>query len=119
MCVHAIRGTYIEQLSDDAIDVILTRFAAPPPACGFGFDLDHYVHGQVCRIAPDATAFELRADALARTGGSRDQNQSRQDADDPAGAHDAHTGRCEMLGRDGCRRESHHAEIHDPHDQDN
>ena len=57
---HAIRGSYIEQLSDDVIDVILTRFTAPPPACDFGFDLDHYVHGQVCRVAPDATAFELR-----------------------------------------------------------
>ena len=58
---HEIRGSYVEHLSDEAIDVILTRFAAPPPACEFGFDLDHYTHGQVCRVASDATAFELRA----------------------------------------------------------
>jgi FAD/FMN-containing dehydrogenase len=58
---HGIRGVYIEHLSDDAIDVILARFSAAPPACEFGFDLDHYMHGQVCRVAPDATAFGLRA----------------------------------------------------------
>lgn len=58
---HEIRGSYLERLSDDAIDVVLTRFAEAPPACGFGFDLDHYMHGEVCRVAPDSTAFELRA----------------------------------------------------------
>ena len=58
---HAIRGTYIERLSDDAIDLVLDRFAASPPACGYGFDFDHYMHGEVCRVAPDATAFNLRA----------------------------------------------------------
>jgi FAD/FMN-containing dehydrogenase len=58
---HAIRGSYIEHLSHDAIDVLLERFSNPPPACDFGFDLDHYMHGRVCRVAPQSTAFELRA----------------------------------------------------------
>jgi FAD/FMN-containing dehydrogenase len=58
---HAIRGSYLERLSDEAIDVVLARFAEPPPACDFGFDLDHYTHGAVCRVAPESTAFELRA----------------------------------------------------------
>ena len=58
---HAIRGTYLERLSHEAIDVVLARFAERPPACEFGFDLDHYVHGEVCRVAPESTAFELRA----------------------------------------------------------
>jgi FAD/FMN-containing dehydrogenase len=57
---HAIRGSYLEQLSHDAIDVVLARFAAAPPACEFGFDFDHYMHGKVCRVPPDSTAFELR-----------------------------------------------------------
>ena len=57
---HAIRGSYLERLSDEAIDTVLSRFAEAPPACEFGFDFDHYMHGEVCRIAPDSTAFELR-----------------------------------------------------------
>lgn len=58
---HAIRGSYLARLSDDAIDVVLARFAEAPPACEVGFDLDHYMHGAVCRVEPDSTAFELRA----------------------------------------------------------
>jgi FAD/FMN-containing dehydrogenase len=55
----AVRGTYLERLSDEAIDVALDRFAQAPPACALGFD--HYMHGAVCRVAPDSTAFDLRA----------------------------------------------------------
>lgn len=58
---HAIRGSYLQHLSEEAIDVVLARFADPPPACEFGFDLDHYTHGELCRVAPDSTAFELRS----------------------------------------------------------
>lgn len=51
---------YLEQLSDAAIEAVLAQFAQPSQVkCGIG--LDHYMHGAVCRIAPDATAFELRA----------------------------------------------------------
>lgn len=52
--------TYLERLSDSAIDAVLAQFAQPSQVkCGMG--LDHYMHGAVCRVAPDATAFELRA----------------------------------------------------------
>ncbi len=57
---HVIKGSYIEVLSDEAIDLVLDRFAHPPPGCEFGFDFDHYMHGEVCRVPRDATAFELR-----------------------------------------------------------
>jgi FAD/FMN-containing dehydrogenase len=54
------KGTYIESLSDDAINLVIERSAQSPSSCGVFFRLDHYVHGQVCRVAPDATAFGLR-----------------------------------------------------------
>lgn len=54
----AIKGSYLEQLSDEAIDMTVECFAQAPPGCAIGFD--HYVHGEVCRVAPDSTAFELR-----------------------------------------------------------
>lgn len=57
---HVLKGSYIEQLSDDVIDLVIDRFSNPPPACELGFDFDHYMHGGVCRVAPDSTAFELR-----------------------------------------------------------
>lgn len=57
---HVHKGSYIEQLSDDVIDLVIDRFSNPPAACQLSFDFDHYMHGEVCRIAPDATAFELR-----------------------------------------------------------
>jgi FAD/FMN-containing dehydrogenase len=54
-----IKGCYLESLSDDAIDVVLDRLAhAPGPGAMIG--LDHYMHGAVCRVARDSTAFELR-----------------------------------------------------------
>ena len=55
----AVRGAYLERLSDAAIEIALERFAQAPPGCAIGFD--HYMHGAVCRVAPDSTAFELRA----------------------------------------------------------
>jgi FAD/FMN-containing dehydrogenase len=55
----SIKGSYLEQLSDEAIDIAVECFARAPSGCAIGFD--HYVHGEVCRVALDATAFELRA----------------------------------------------------------
>ena len=55
----AVRGAYLERLSDEAIEIALERFAQAPPGCAIGFD--HYMHGEVCRVASDSTAFELRA----------------------------------------------------------
>jgi hypothetical protein len=54
------KGTYIEHLSDEVIDLILAQFGQAPPSCQLFFVLSHYMHGEVCRIAMDATAFELR-----------------------------------------------------------
>lgn len=55
----ATRGCYLERLSDEAIDVALGRIGqASSPVSAIGFD--HYMHGMVCRVAPDSTAFELR-----------------------------------------------------------
>jgi len=53
-----IKGSYIEQLLDEAIDMAIECFAQAPSGCAIGFD--HYVHGEVCRVASDSTAFELR-----------------------------------------------------------
>jgi FAD/FMN-containing dehydrogenase len=54
------KGLYLQSLSGNAVDTILDRFAqAPGPVAMIG--LDHYMHGQVCRVKPDSTAFELRA----------------------------------------------------------
>ena len=54
----AIKATYVERLSDEAIDIALDRLAQAPAGCNLGFD--HYMHGAVCRVAPESTAFELR-----------------------------------------------------------
>jgi FAD/FMN-containing dehydrogenase len=55
-----VKGTYVQRMSDESIDAVLERYAqAPGPEPALG--LDHYMHGAVCRIAPDATAFDLRA----------------------------------------------------------
>jgi FAD/FMN-containing dehydrogenase len=56
---NAVKGSYLQRLSDESIDVLLDRFAQAPgsaPAIG----LDHYTHGAVCRVAPESTAFDLR-----------------------------------------------------------
>jgi FAD/FMN-containing dehydrogenase len=57
---QSAKGSYLEQLSDDVIDYVIDRFAEAPPFCELGFDFSHYMHGQVCRVAPDATAFVHR-----------------------------------------------------------
>jgi FAD/FMN-containing dehydrogenase len=60
MAYSSTKGCYLQQLSDDVIDIALDRFArASLPGTAMGFD--HYMHGAVCRIAPEATAFELRS----------------------------------------------------------
>ena len=51
---------YLERLSDAAIDATLAQFAnASEVSCGLG--LYHYMHGAICRVAGDSTAFELRS----------------------------------------------------------
>jgi FAD/FMN-containing dehydrogenase len=67
------KGCYLESLSEEAIDVVLERFAhAPDPGVAIG--LDHYMHGAVCRVAPDSTAFELRTPGALHVWISTDWN---------------------------------------------
>ena len=54
------KGTYIEQMSDDVIELVLNRLVQTPRRSSVYFDFSHYMHGEVCRIPPDDTAFELR-----------------------------------------------------------
>ncbi len=55
---RGIQTVYRDRLSDDLIDVIVDRFGRASPEIIMG--ISHYMHGQVCRVAPTATAFPLR-----------------------------------------------------------
>ena len=63
-----VKATYIEQVSHEAIDLLVDRFAQRPPACETAINFDHYMHGQVCRIPSDATAFQLRKSGSVHVG---------------------------------------------------
>ncbi|HEX4849409.1 MAG TPA: BBE domain-containing protein, partial [Puia sp.] len=54
------KGHYIRELSNEVIDLIIDRFKERPPSCEMNFNFSHYMHGEVCRISPGTTAFELR-----------------------------------------------------------
>ena len=62
------KATYIEQVSHEAIDLLVDRFAQRPPTCETAINFDHYMHGQVCRIPSDATAFQLRKSGSVHVG---------------------------------------------------
>lgn len=55
---RAIQTVYRERISDEVIDVYVDQLAQATPDVVFG--LSHYMHGQVCRVAPEATAFPHR-----------------------------------------------------------
>ena len=55
---RCITTVYRDALSDDVVDVALDRLAEAPAETVLG--ISHYMHGQVCRVRPDATAFSLR-----------------------------------------------------------
>ena len=55
---RGIQAVYRDRLSDDLIDTIVDRLGRAPPEAIMG--ISHYMHGQVCRVAPSATAFPLR-----------------------------------------------------------
>jgi hypothetical protein len=55
---RGIQTVYHTRLSDNLIDIIVDRFAQASPQVIMG--ISHYMHGQVCRTAPCATAFPLR-----------------------------------------------------------
>jgi hypothetical protein len=56
----SFKGSYIERLSDEVIDLLVDRFEQPPQACDLLLVFGHYMHGQVCRVPGDSTAFQLR-----------------------------------------------------------
>jgi hypothetical protein len=55
---RGIQTVYRDRLSDEVIDIIVDRFERATPEVVMG--ISHYMHGQVCRVAPSATAFPLR-----------------------------------------------------------
>lgn len=55
---RGIQTVYRDRLSEDLIDIIVDRLARASPDVIMG--ISHYMHGQVCRIPPAATAFPLR-----------------------------------------------------------
>ncbi len=50
-------GSFIQELSDDVIDVLADSFSSAPPSCTAAWN-DY--HGAVTRVLPDAMAFPLR-----------------------------------------------------------
>ena len=55
---RSIATVYRDELSNEVIDRTLDRFAAAPPEAVLG--ITHYMHGELCRVSPNATAFPLR-----------------------------------------------------------
>src|ERR1051326_495332 len=55
---RGVQTVYRHRLSDDLIDIIVERLGHASPEIILG--ISHYMHGQVCRVAPSATAFPLR-----------------------------------------------------------
>jgi FAD/FMN-containing dehydrogenase len=55
---RGIQTVYRDRLSDDLVDIIVDRLGRVSPEVIMG--ISHYMHGQVCRVAPSATAFPLR-----------------------------------------------------------
>lgn len=55
---RTIQTVYRDALDDDVVDVIVERLGHAPPDAIMG--LSHYMHGAVCRVAADATAFPHR-----------------------------------------------------------
>ena len=55
---RSIEAVYRAEVSDEIIDLFVDLLASAPPDAIFG--LSHYMHGEVCRVSPDATAFPHR-----------------------------------------------------------
>jgi FAD/FMN-containing dehydrogenase len=53
-----VTTVFSNELSDEVIEKALDQLAAAPPAAVIG--LTHYMHGEVCRVQPSATAFPHR-----------------------------------------------------------
>ncbi|WP_169746967.1 FAD-binding oxidoreductase [Edaphobacter aggregans] len=55
---RCVATVYRSELSDEVMDMVLDRFSEAPPETNIG--IAHYMHGEVCRVASDSTAFPLR-----------------------------------------------------------
>jgi FAD/FMN-containing dehydrogenase len=55
---RCIATVYRDELSNQVIDRTLDRFFAAPPEAVIG--ITHYMHGELCRVSPNASAFPLR-----------------------------------------------------------
>ena len=55
---RAIQTVYRDRVTDEIIDIIVDQLAHASPDTIMG--LSHYMHGEVCRVEPDATAFPHR-----------------------------------------------------------
>jgi FAD/FMN-containing dehydrogenase len=55
---RGIQTVYREQITDEIIDIYADQLAQATPDVVMG--LSHYMHGEVCRVQPDATAFPHR-----------------------------------------------------------
>jgi len=55
---RAIQTVHRDRIADEVIDRCVDQLEKASPDVIFG--LSHYMHGEVCRIAPDATAFPHR-----------------------------------------------------------
>ncbi|AMY07645.1 6-hydroxy-D-nicotine oxidase [Luteitalea pratensis] len=55
---RCVATAYRHELSDEVMNVVLDRLAEAPASTVIG--ISHYMHGELCRVASDSTAFPLR-----------------------------------------------------------
>lgn len=55
---RSVATAYRNELSDEVMDTVLDRLSQAPAETVIG--INHYMHGQVCRVTSDSTAFPLR-----------------------------------------------------------
>jgi hypothetical protein len=55
---RAIEAVYRDSVTDEVIDIVVDLLTEAPPDAVMG--LSHYMHGEVCRVDPAATAFPHR-----------------------------------------------------------
>jgi len=55
---RCVATVYRHELPDEVMDIILDRLSQAPLESVLG--IAHYMHGEVCRVKPDSTAFPLR-----------------------------------------------------------
>jgi hypothetical protein len=58
-------GCYVRELSAEVVEVAIERISSARGAFSSNVGFDHYMHGEVCRVDPGATAFDLRMPGAA------------------------------------------------------